>query len=135
MKTEIEQARESIKEYRKGYGQSQLSTDCIIQLMILHTKKQLVDNEDTKEDNIFQLIREHLKKIWMLTKIFKCSSDVQLEISMIRQILRKAELSNFEIQHTSKLLFCPYCGNKRELIVETDINSSRICKSGLCTGK
>ena len=44
METEIEQARESIKEYRKGYGQSQLSTDCIIQLMILHAKKQLAAN-------------------------------------------------------------------------------------------
>ena len=45
MKTEIEQARESIKEYRKGYGQSQLSTNCIIQLMILHSKKQLPSND------------------------------------------------------------------------------------------
>jgi len=48
METEIEQARESIKEYRKGYGQSQLSTDCIIQLMILHAKKQLATNEDIR---------------------------------------------------------------------------------------
>jgi len=41
-------------------------------------------------------IREHLKKIWMLTTIFKCSSDVQLEINLIRQILRKAELNNLK---------------------------------------
>lgn len=40
MKTEIEQAREDIKEYRKGYGQSQLPTDCIIQLMMGHADKQ-----------------------------------------------------------------------------------------------
>jgi hypothetical protein len=76
MKTEIEQAREIIKEYRKGNGQSQLSTDCIIQLMISHAKEQF----------------DHL-------------------------------------------LFCGKCGNKRELIVETDINSGRTCKSRLCTGK
>jgi len=41
-------------------------------------------------------IREHLKKIWMLTTIFKCSPDVQLEINKIRQILRKAELNNLK---------------------------------------
>ena len=40
MKTEIERARASIKEYREGYGQSQLSTDCIIQLMIGHAKSE-----------------------------------------------------------------------------------------------
>ena len=40
MKTEIERAQESIKEYRKGYGQSQLPTDCIIQLMIGHAKSE-----------------------------------------------------------------------------------------------
>jgi hypothetical protein len=40
MKTEIERAKESIKEYRKGYGQSQLPTDCIIQLMIGHAKSE-----------------------------------------------------------------------------------------------
>jgi hypothetical protein len=38
--TEIERARESIKEYRKGYGQSQLPTDCIIQLMMGHAKRE-----------------------------------------------------------------------------------------------
>ena len=40
MKTEIERARERIKEYRKGYGQSQLPTDCIIQLMMGHAKSE-----------------------------------------------------------------------------------------------
>ena len=40
MKTEIERARESIKEYRKGYGQSQLPTDCIVQLMMGHAKRE-----------------------------------------------------------------------------------------------
>tara|TARA_B110000208_G_C11744278_1_gene421110 strand:+ start:810 stop:1001 length:192 start_codon:yes stop_codon:yes gene_type:complete len=32
-------------------------------------------------------------------------------------------------------LFCGECGNKRELIVETDINSDRVCKSRLCKAK
>ena len=40
MKKEIERARESIKEYRLGYGQSQLPTDCIIQLMMGHAKSE-----------------------------------------------------------------------------------------------
>ena len=40
MKTEIERARESIKEYKKSYGQSQLPNDCIIQLMMGHSKSE-----------------------------------------------------------------------------------------------
>ena len=32
-------------------------------------------------------------------------------------------------------LFCGECGNKRELIVETDINSDRVCKNRLCKAK
>jgi len=41
----------------------------------------------------------------------------------------------FSIHHVSQqseLLFCGGCGNKRQLIVETDINSQRICKNKLC---
>jgi len=38
--TEIERAREGIEEYRIGYGQSQLPTDCIIQLMMGHSKSE-----------------------------------------------------------------------------------------------
>lgn len=41
MSAEIERARKSIKEYRKGYGQTQLPTDCIIQLMMGHHKAEL----------------------------------------------------------------------------------------------
>lgn len=33
----------------------------------------------------------------------------------------------------SEQLFCSKCGNKLELIVETDLNSGRTCKSRLCT--
>jgi hypothetical protein len=32
-------------------------------------------------------------------------------------------------------VFCPHCGDKRQLIVETDLNSGRVCKSRLCKGK
>ena len=39
--TEIEQCRNSIKEYRKGYGQTQLKDDCIIQLMIGHHQSRV----------------------------------------------------------------------------------------------
>lgn len=33
----IEKAKIELKEFRKGYGQSQLNDDCIIQLMLLHS--------------------------------------------------------------------------------------------------
>ena len=32
-------------------------------------------------------------------------------------------------------VFCPHCGDKRQLKVETDLNSGRVCKSVLCKGK
>ena len=32
-------------------------------------------------------------------------------------------------------VFCPHCGDKRQLKVETDLNSGRVCKSRLCKGK
>jgi len=45
------------------------------------------------------------------------------------------ELEQLLIQRVDNLLFCGKCGNKLELIIETDINSGRTCKSRLCTGK
>lgn len=39
-------------------------------------------------------IREHLKNIWRQTSTFKCSKDVQLEVNLIREKLRKTELKN-----------------------------------------
>ncbi len=32
----------------------------------------------------------------------------------------------------SEQLFCPYCGNKKDYIVSTDINSGTVCKNRLC---
>jgi hypothetical protein len=36
------------------------------------------------------------------------------------------------VSQQRELLFCGGCGNKRQLIVETDINSQRVCKNKLC---
>lgn len=32
----------------------------------------------------------------------------------------------------SEQLFCGHCGSKKQLKVETDLNSDRVCKSQLC---
>jgi len=45
------------------------------------------------------------------------------------------EIKQLLIQLVDNLLFCGKCGNKRELIVETNINSGRTCKSRLCNAK
>ena len=37
-----------------------------------------------------------------------------------------------DVSRQSELLFCGGCGNKKQLIVETDINSQRVCKNKLC---
>ena len=41
-------------------------------------------------------------------------------------------MKEINIHIDNKLLFCAYCGNELELMVETDINSGRTCKSKLC---
>ena len=41
-------------------------------------------------------------------------------------------MKELNIHIDTKLLFCPYCGNELELVVETDINTGRTCKSKLC---
>ena len=38
----------------------------------------------------------------------------------------------YVVSQRSVLLFCGGCGNKKQLIVETDINSQRVCKNKLC---
>jgi len=38
----------------------------------------------------------------------------------------------YVVSQRSGLLFCGGCGNKKQLIVETDINSQRVCKNKLC---
>jgi len=37
-----------------------------------------------------------------------------------------------DVSQQRELLFCGGCGNKKQLIVETDINSQRVCKNKLC---
>lgn len=46
---------------------------------------------------------------------------------LLDQVLRLCAVSQ-----RSELLFCGGCGNKKQLIVETDINSQRVCKNKLC---
>ena len=48
---------------------------------------------------------------------------------IIEYFANKQETKQCNIADVSNHVFCPHCGNKRELIVETDINSDRVCKS------
>jgi hypothetical protein len=50
--------------------------------------------------------------------------------SLQKDIEKKLTLT--DVSQQSELLFCGGCGNKRQLIVETDINSQRVCKNKLC---
>jgi len=44
----------------------------------------------------------------------------------------KEQLTSTNFKQQRELLFCGGCGNKKQLIVETDINSQRVCKNKLC---
>ena len=48
----------------------------------------------------------------------------------IEEIVKNCSIPNVSQQR--ELLFCGGCGNKKQLIVETDINSQRVCKNKLC---
>ncbi len=61
-------------------------------------------------------------------------SSLELEVKVIEyaEMHRKEQLL---IHSVGNHVFCPHCGDKRQLKVETDLNSVRVCKSGLCKGK
>ncbi len=44
-------------------------------------------------------------------------------------------IKDLEKQLLNTHVFCPHCGDKLQLKVETDLNSGRVCKSALCKGK
>jgi hypothetical protein len=45
---------------------------------------------------------------------------------------KSEQLLLHNVSQQRELLFCGGCGNKKELIVETDINSQKVCKNKLC---
>ncbi len=44
-------------------------------------------------------------------------------------------IKDLEKQLLNTYVFCPHCGDKLQLKVETDLNSGRGCKSALCKDK
>lgn len=59
-------------------------------------------------------------------------SDMRIAAALIEE-LKLAK--NCYISDFSNHVYCPHCGNERELIVETDLNSDRTCMNKLCRGK
>ncbi len=54
----------------------------------------------------------------------------------IAEIMQEyADHKQLSIPLVGNHVFCPHCGDKRQLKVETDLNSGRVCKSRLCKGK
>jgi len=68
----------------------------------------------------------------MKNKLIDILKSRKIDYTIDAQHMADEILSLFSV---SNHVFCPHCGNKRELIVETDINSDRVCKSRLCKGK
>ena len=82
-------------------------------------------------------MNEFIKKMLQLGADLETTSGA-LQVSMIindAEILYRDEIKALTIPVVSQrsgLLFCGGCGNKKQLIVETDINSQRVCKNKLC---
>ncbi len=65
----------------------------------------------------------------ILVKHLEC--DTSKVLSPLYDYLQEQLL----IHSVGNHVFCPHCGDKRQLKVETDLNSGRVCKSRLCKGK
>ena len=60
-----------------------------------------------------------------------CSQDnIDKWVEILNRYKKQLLLHNVSQQR--ELLFCGGCGNKKQLIVETDINSQKVCKNKLC---
>ena len=73
-----------------------------------------------------------LERLRTLNFYKKLGRNLQAKLEAFEEM---EELVNLTIPVVGNHVFCPHCGNKRDLIVETDLNSNRICKSRLCKGK
>lgn len=62
-------------------------------------------------------------------KWFMCH---KADIKAYAKIYHKEQLTLTNVSQRSELLFCGGCGNKKQLIVETDINRQKVCKNKLC---
>jgi hypothetical protein len=76
-------------------------------------------------DNIcfFIIYKSNMKNIPKKFKVFSSTISVGFD---------NERLNLSGVVNQRELLFCGGCGDKRQLIVETDINSQRVCKNKLC---
>jgi len=83
----------------------------------------------------YSKITDNPKVIELLKQRIEIENNIKAidETALIKHELELLSLPDVVVPKGT--LFCGECGNKRELIVETDINSDRVCKNRLCKAK
>ncbi len=82
--------------------------------------------------------REYLKglnehdPVWDMAEEFEYTEDQLINFA---ERYHEKQLKLLRIGVVSNHVFCPHCGDKLQLKVETDLNSGRGCKSALCKDK
>jgi len=64
----------------------------------------------------------------LLDQVLQQVQNKEISIEKARELICVL----FDVSQQRELLFCGGCGNKKQLIVETDINSQIVCKNKLC---
>ena len=62
-------------------------------------------------------------------------NEPKTQVQVGRLYQAKKTLAQLLLYGVGNHVFCPHCGDKRQLKVETDLNSGRVCKSRLCKCK
>ena len=84
-----------------------------------------------------ELRNQIVNKLWSYGKLPKNIQTLMTdnEVDFMLEIINTYVAEQLLIHSVGNHVFCPHCGDKRQLKVETDLNSIRVCKSALCKGK
>lgn len=86
--------------------------------------------EDFKMNKIDQIIKA---KKFLVEKGYNLNDTLKpLKVAELIIDDHEKQLMLADVVGQSEHLFCAHCGSKKQLKVETDLNSDRVCKSRLC---
>jgi hypothetical protein len=88
-------------------------------------------SEQLPSDDIFDMPEVDLKNPLEEFYYYERPAYLEDDQKQFRERLQKA----LDYLSVGNHVFCPHCGDKLQLKVETDLNSGRVCKSALCKGK
>lgn len=93
--------------------------------------KLVRDNTHYSLTKIGETVNRHHSTVLASLLHFQDCVETDKELRTAYETLRDRLKEIIDGNH----IFCPYCGDKKQLKIETDMNSDRVCKSRLCKSK